>query len=160
MTNAIDHAEKQTSMEIVLVDLGRVLPTEQVNSDFVDTLAAGMRASGVWTHPLLLESSTLAILDGHHRFAAAKQIGLCTVPAMCVSYRDSRVHLESWRTNHRYTPEEILHRARTGDLLPYKSTRHVTDFVLPQLRLPLAILRNRDAHGRPVPSAGLHPRGP
>jgi hypothetical protein len=153
MTSAFDRSE----MEILLVDLDRVLPTEEVNSDFVDTLIAEIGLSGVWTHPLLLEERTFAILDGHHRFEAAKRSGLRRVPAVCVSYNNPQVHLESWRPGKHFTPDDILTRAREGKLLPYKSARHITDFVLPQVRVPISTLQNAGTHGRPVASAGYHP---
>lgn len=140
-----------------MVDLSRVLPTEEVDPDFVATLAAGMEVSGVWTHPLLVETESLAVLDGHHRLAAAKRIGLRSVPALSVSYGDPRVHLESWRPGPVVAPAEIIARARAGRLLPYKSTRHITDFVIPQVRVPVQALRNADAHGSQVAIAGRHP---
>lgn len=157
MTNAFDRPGQKFSIEVLLVNLDRVLPTEEVNPDFVDILVAGMGVSGVWTHPLLLEERTFAILDGHHRFEAAKRIGLRSVPAVCVSYDNPQVHLESWRPGKHFTPDDILNRARKGNLLPYKSTRHVTDFILPQVRVPISTLQNAKTHGRPVASAGQHP---
>ena len=157
METSGDQAGSELPLEITLVDLKRVLPTEEVNPDFVDTLAAGIAASGVWTHPLLVESDSLAVLDGHHRLAAAKRIGLRSVPALSVSYSDPRVHVESWRPGPARTPAEIIARARAGRLLPYKSTRHVTDFVIPQVRVPIQALRNADAHGSQVAVAGRHP---
>jgi hypothetical protein len=144
-------------IEVSLVNLDKVLPTEEVNPEFVATLSAGMAVSGFWTHPLLLEVNSLAVLDGHHRLAAAKRIGLCSIPAVCVSYADPQVHLESWRHGTHFTPDEILGRARAGNLLPYKSTRHITDFVLPQVRVPIASLQNPAAHGTRVAIAGRHP---
>lgn len=157
MTNNLDQPGPKFSMDVSLVDVNMVRPTEEVNPDFVDILVAGMGVSGFWTHPLLLEEQTFAILDGHHRFEAAKRIGLCSVPAVCVSYDNPQVHLESWRPGKRFTPDDILNRARKGNLLPYKSTRHVTDFVLPQVRVPISTLQNAENNGRPVAGAGKHP---
>jgi hypothetical protein len=157
MSGDAERSAQESSLEVLLVDLDRVLPTEEVDPVFVETLVAGMKAAGVWTHPLLVESGSYAVLDGHHRLAAARSLGLCSVPAVCVGYADPKVHLESWRPGLRFTPEEVLERARSGRLLPYKSTRHVTDFVLPQVRVPLAALQRAAVHGRPVASAGRHP---
>jgi hypothetical protein len=157
MTNSIDRPESQPPIEVMLVELDKMLPTEEVEPVFVDTLVAGMRVSGVWTHPLLLEERTLAILDGHHRFEAAKRIGLRWVPAVRVSYSDPRIHLESWRPGLRFEPADILDCARKGHLLPYKSTRHMTEFVLPQVRVLISTLQSAEAQQRPVASAGQHP---
>src|SRR5215469_2575791 len=157
METSADRAASELPLEITLVDLSRVLPTEEVNPDFVDTLAAGIAASGVWTHPLLIETDSLALLDGHHRLAAAKRIGLRSVPALRVSYGDPRVHVESWRPGSVLAPAEIIARARAGHLLPYKSTRHITEFVIPQVRVPIQALRDADGHGSQVAIAGRHP---
>ena len=157
MTDSIDCREAQPAIEVMLVELDKMLPTEEVEPAFVDTLVAGMRVSGVWTHPLLLEERTLAILDGHHRFEAAKRIGLRWVPAVRVSYSDPRIHLESWRPGLRFEPDDILDCAREGRLLPHKSTRHMTEFVLPQVRVLISTLQGAEAQLRPVASAGQHP---
>ena len=157
METSADRPAPELPLEIALVDLNRVLPTEEVNPDFVDTLAAGIAVSGVWSHPLLVEADSLAVLDGHHRLAAAKRIGLRSVPALSVSYGDPRVHVESWRPGPAIPPAEIIARARAGHLLPYKSTRHITDFVIPQVRVPIHALRNADAHGSQVAIAARHP---
>src|SRR5262249_17864762 len=77
--------------------------------------------------------------------------------AVCMSYNNPQVHLESWRPGPHLTPDDILNRARNGNLLPYKSTRHVTEFVLPQVRIPISMLQSTETHGRPVPHAGQHP---
>ena len=56
---------------------------------------------------------------------------------MLVSYDDDRVHLEAWRCGERYTPERVREIARSGILLPEKTTRHVIDFPLPSCRVAL-----------------------
>jgi ParB-like nuclease family protein len=157
MEPSTDRPTPELPLEITLVNLDRVLPTEEVDPDLVDTLAAGMAVSGIWTHPLLVEIDSLAVLDGHHRLAAAKRIGLRSVPALSVSYDDPRVHVEAWRPGRTLPPAEIIARARAGRLLPYKSTRHITDFVIPQVRVPIQALRDADAHGSQVAIAGRHP---
>lgn len=157
MSARTDRPGAEASIEVALVELSEVLPTEAVDPDFVDTLAAGMEISGVWTHPLLLERDSLAVLDGHHRLAAAQRIGLHRIPAVRISYSSPRIQLETWRAGTEVTREEVLRRARAGELLPYKSTRHVTDFVLPQVRVPISALRAGARTDARVASAGQHP---
>ncbi len=75
-----------------------------------------------WTQPICVERETLAVLDGHHRLAAAIQLGLTRIP--CRTYDYATVPLASWRPEIEPTRDEVLHRALTGRLYPPKTTRH------------------------------------
>ncbi len=150
-------SESDFCIEVFLVEIDRVRPTEAVDPDFVETLVAGINAVGVWSHPVLLEKESGAIMDGHHRFEAAKRLGLRAIPAVFASYDNPQIHLKTWRPGIRFSAQEILQRARSGDLLPYKSTRHVTDFVLPQVRVPISTLKSGDVTRQPIANAKQHP---
>lgn len=97
-------------------------PTEEVEPGRIREVIAMIVACQAWTQPIRLEGTTLAILDGHHRHAAAIQLGLRRVPVQILDY--DAVELGSWRTGISPTRTEVLRRARTGDLYPPKTTRH------------------------------------
>jgi len=112
-------------------------PTEAVCPDQVRAVIALVVADQAWTQPICVERTTLAILDGHHRHAAALQLGLARVPVRAFDYGE--VELGSWRAEWRPTREDVLRRARTGALYPAKTTRHFfaafTGIPLPLTRL-------------------------
>ena len=96
----------------------------------IRALAEDMQRDGVQRRPVLVERQSLAILDGHHRYHAAKSLGLAFVNAVLIDYDDPRLTLASW-TDRRFTPGDVRHAAESGQLLPAKSTRHILNPPLP-----------------------------
>ena len=123
--------------DIQLIPLPLMKKTEQIDACFAASLAKKIAVVGVWTHPILLDHQDFAIMDGHHRYRAAKLQGFVCAPAIVLSYDDPFVRLDSWRPNESYTPTQIRNIANSGHLLPYKSTRHTVDAVLPRCQIPL-----------------------
>ncbi len=138
---------------ITLLRIDKIRPTEETNVGQVNSLANAIQVAGVWTHPLLVDDVFCALMDGHHRYRAAQQIGLRTVPVALLSYDDHRVHLEAWLPGETYTPECLREIARTGALLPPKSTRHVIDTPLPRCCVPLDALMSAASCGAEVDTA-------
>ncbi len=139
--------------DIVLLGVDQILPTEESDPDLVEELLTEISITGIWTHPVLVDDKTFAVMDGHHRVAVAKRLSLRVVPAVLLSYDDSRVRLESWRDNEVFTPKEVRERAISGDLLPPKSTRHIIEPWPPQTRVQLARLYKRTERGAVVDAA-------
>lgn len=142
---------------ITLLELEKIRPTEDTNVGHIKSLAHAIQISGVWTHPLLVDDKIHALMDGHHRFHAAKLIGLKVIPVALLSYDDNRVRLKAWRRGESYTPEQLREIAVTGALLPQKSTRHVIDAPLPRCCVPLDVLMNESGCGAEVDAASPQP---
>jgi ParB-like chromosome segregation protein Spo0J len=132
------------------LELARLRPTERVDAAHGGRIAEEMRRAGVQRRPVLVERHTLAILDGHHRFHAAQALGLRFISAVLIAYDDPRLTLGSW-TERIFTREEVLGAARSGVLLPAKSTRHILTPPLPESPVPLADLALAEA----TPSASV-----
>lgn len=111
-----------TATDLILIPPAGLRPTEAFRPDRVRTVIALIVAGQAWTQPICVERETLAILDGHHRHAAAIQLGLARVPVRMFDY--DRVGLGSWREDWCPTRTDVLRRARDGDLYPPKTTRH------------------------------------
>ena len=62
--------------ELRLLDLRIILETEEHDYDDMCNLAESITNLGFWIVPIVVEYSTFAIMDGHHRFNAAKKLGL------------------------------------------------------------------------------------
>lgn len=108
----------------VLLDTDRLKPTELVYEDRVRVLMTKIRRSGIWRVPILVEATAHAIMDGHHRWTAARRLGLRRVPAILLTYGDPRLTLTSWN-GETYTPDDVIAAARFGRAMPQKSTRHI-----------------------------------
>lgn len=104
------------------IAIHRLLPHEEVSHNHVIKLVEDIRQMDI-INPILVEKNHMVILDGHHRFAAAKILGLSEVPAHLVDY-DS-VELLFWKDGAQYTKQEVIERAQKGILFPCKTTRHI-----------------------------------
>jgi L-serine kinase (ADP) len=115
--------EVSMTSEAVLFPVGDLLETELTERALVAQVSAAILRAGCWTAPIIIEEISNAVMDGHHRLAAAKELGLRFVPCVPLSYNVVRVetHRPEWEVN----PSEILRRAADRDLYPAKTTRHI-----------------------------------
>lgn len=145
------------SYQIELFPLADIRPTERHFEDHAENLRTEIAITGVWTKPLLVDRDRAALMDGHHRYHAARALGLVLVPVIRLSYADPAVALKSWRPGERFTPQDIWDLCDSGKLLPMKTTRHVISAQLPFSRVPLEDLADPARGGTVVPPAAPHP---
>lgn len=134
--------------DVRTLDIARLRPTEEVDAAHVRRIAEEMRRDGVQRRPILVERSSLAILDGHHRYHAAKTLGLPAINAVLIDYGDQRLTLSSWGET-AYGRDDVLAAAASGALLPKKSTRHILDPPAPEAMIPLGELSAQRRGPRP-----------
>lgn len=146
-----------SEFKIELFLLDQICPTEEYSLDHVATIKQEIQINGVWTHPLLIDVDRNALMDGHHRYHAARELGLAVVPVIRMSYNDPLLRLESWRPGVNFTPKLIWDNCETGILLPMKSTRHIIKAKLPQCDISLEELREARSAGALVGAALPHP---
>ena len=108
---------------IALVALGVPRPTEEFDEGRVLEVMEAIVASRAWTRKVALERDYLTIMDGHHRFEAARRLGLNRLPCALFCYDEVEVY--SRREGITVTKEEIISPGLTGALFPHKTTRHV-----------------------------------
>ncbi len=70
------------------------------------------------------------LLDGHHRFAALKKLGIRKIPVAMFDYNDSRL-----TTGSENTKQEVMLAAMSKQPLPPKTTKHT--FEIDGIKLPL-----------------------
>ena len=117
-------AKKMTAAgRIVLLAPHQLLPTEEFIEERVLQVGRDIINEGVWRKPILVERTSLIIMDGHHRREFARRHLLARVPCLLLDY--SQVELRSWRTEFDLLPEEVIARGVQGRLYPAKTTRHV-----------------------------------
>ncbi len=131
-----------------LVRVADLRPHEQIFAERIPALRRRIVAAGAWEVPILVERSSGAIMDGHHRWTVARDLGLALVPAVILDYADPRLSLGSW-TDRVFTPADIIAAALSGRLMPQKSTRHRLNPSVPLVDVPLSQLAG-DAPARRV----------
>jgi hypothetical protein len=134
--------------DIVLRPVLDLRATEETDPPHADAVASLILRAGVWTTPVCIERETGAVMDGHHRLAAAHRLGLQMIPVVPLTY--DQVELQAWRSGFEVSPIEIVRRALAGDLYPPKTTRHLFPEALPTCLVPLARLRLEQDFGRHV----------
>jgi hypothetical protein len=123
-----------------LINIQELVETEEHNQNEANNLAKKIAAEGFWVMPITIESRTFGIMDGHHRFAAAKVLGCKRVPCVLLNYLNGGVILKSWDANYSVTPEDFLIKITSNEKFPYKTTRHIFKPPISETKIPLSML--------------------
>lgn len=133
-----------TEDDVVMVEVDWLKPHEQIKSKARDKLLDMTKRWGGFTKPVLVDSVTGSLLDGHHRLSVAQELGLSKIPAICLDYLSSEdITLELWpNTNlESITKSMVIQMCESGDLFPPKTTKHTTIFDLPPILVSLDDLK-------------------
>lgn len=117
-----------------LVPARTLLPHEQIDEADVERLAADLRRRGMLEEPIWVAAGEHVILNGHHRFAALQRLGARWVPAWIIDYADPEMELARWGAGPPLTKQEVIRRARAGQLFPPKTSRHIWHGPMPTPR--------------------------
>ncbi len=94
---------------VVLIAIECVLPSEQHDEARLCEVLTRIVRCGRWTAPLALERDSFAVMDGHHRLAAARYLQLARVPCVLLDYE--QVTVVARRPGFRGDGAEIVARA-------------------------------------------------
>ncbi|RQS60695.1 hypothetical protein DID96_34185 [Burkholderia sp. Bp8963] len=123
---------------IELIPTEQILPNEEHDETRVLEVLDSIERSGRWTAPIVLERRSLAVMDGHHRLAAARRLSLQRVPCVLLDY--AQVGVETRRPDFRVDGEQIVARSRARVLYPPKTTRHIFPQSLPVCSIDITAL--------------------
>ncbi|PSN84610.1 hypothetical protein B9Q01_00250 [Candidatus Marsarchaeota G1 archaeon OSP_D] len=84
------------SFKILPIKISSLRPHEETIPQETEKLIKGFQKNGVQKNPIIVDESSLTILDGMHRFEVAKKIGLEFVLAMCVDYFFKGIEVKTW----------------------------------------------------------------
>jgi hypothetical protein len=127
--------------QCVLAEHACLRVSEEVVHADVERLAAHIAQVGHWTAPIPIEKGTGIIMDGNHRWHAARLLRLTHLPCIPIDYGDPRVRILRWDDGSEFPLADIHATLSIGRVLPYKSTRHLFAPPLPLLRCALDNLR-------------------
>jgi len=129
--------------DVELVSLAWLKPHEQIKIRNRDKLLDMTIRWGGFTKPLLVDSKSGAILDGHHRHSIAIELELKRVPAILIDYlTDDSISVDVWPASglDGLTKEEVISMSLSGELFPPKTSRHTTADDLPPIHVLLDVL--------------------
>ncbi len=115
------------SRDIVLVNVNYLKPHEEISQLRFREVRDQLLKTRYLRNPVVADKSTLVVLDGHHRLAALKNIRITRIPVFLVNYSSEQVRVYSRRPAIQLTnlKQMVIRRGLTGNLFPYKTTRHL-----------------------------------
>ena len=91
---------------------------------------------GAQRKPVIIDSATGIILDGHHRYAVALKLSLEKIAVIKVNYIiDEKIKLEIRKqdVSHDLSKTDVLNMGLSSENFPAKTTKHVFDFDIPNI---------------------------
>ena len=122
-------------MEIVLIEVSKLLPHEEIKQKKFRKLIDLVKKRGGLYDPILVDRETKILLDGHHRYNTALHLGLKFIPGIEVDYlEDESIQVESWpgKEEMKITKESVLSMAKSENLFPPKTSKHSISFEYPK----------------------------
>ena len=130
--------------DVVLVETVSLRGHEEVIPDNLETRTSKLLNKGFYK-PIIVDRGSMVILDGHHKWTAAKSLGLVRVPVILVDYLlDEGVLVDVWPHcgKDSITKSEVLDMGVSDDVFPPKTSRHTLPFKIPSISIPLGDLEN------------------
>jgi hypothetical protein len=114
---------------ISFVDIDWLKEHEQiVSEERVQKLHDAIVEWNEYRLPLLVDSQSGAILDGHHRYAVGRIMGLSKLPALLVDYlNDDSVSVDVWPDCaglDSLTKEDVVKMSLSDEVYPPKTSKH------------------------------------
>lgn len=109
--------------KVVLFEVSLIYPIEGHSKKRVAWLKNKITSEGIWTMPLCVEKTKNLLMDGHHRFEVAKELGLKFVPVEMYGYEEVEVY--SLRDDRVVTAQQIFENHKQGVIYPYKTAKHI-----------------------------------
>jgi hypothetical protein len=130
--------------DVELVSLAWLKPHERIKTRNRDKLLDMTIRWGGFTKPLLVDSKSGAILDGHHRHSIAIELQLKRVPVIMIDYlADESVSVDVWPASgfDRLTKDDVIKMSLSDDLFPPKTSKHTIADDLPPIHVLLEVLK-------------------
>lgn len=137
--------------DVRMVPISWLKPHEQTIPTNLDLVHQQVVDAGAYTKPILVDRVTGTILDGHHRHAVGRRLGLTRLPALLIDYQsDPTIQLDVWPACGRteLTKQEVIDMALSPSVFPPKTSRHSFDGLdrendLPEIDIPLRALSGK-----------------
>ena len=83
-------------MGIEFIEIEKLNTHERIVPSVLNRLLIKMEREKKFSVAIIVDVNTMTILDGHHRFEAAKRLGCKKVPCLLVDYNDPEIKLGQW----------------------------------------------------------------
>ena len=134
----------EQQVEIAMVERSSLRGHEEVIPSNLESRISKILDKGFYK-PIIVDEASLVILDGHHKWTAARILQLDRVPVIKVQYiSDDSILVDVWPECEKeaITKEEVLKMGMSDGGFPPKTSRHSFSFSVPSIRIPLDELRD------------------
>jgi len=122
---------------IILLDPYQLRSHEEIRLSRALFILFKIILAGNFTMPLLIDSKTKTILDGHHRRWVACRLKFKSVPCYSIDYlSDEKVRVYGRRPEIFVDKSQVINTALERKLFPHKTTRH--EYKIPEFE-PLSL---------------------
>ena len=131
-------------MQIEYWEIDTLRPHEETLEARIGGMVEKIQANDYFHKPILVDAVSNTILDGHHKWAAARVLSLDYLPVLSVDYiQDERIKVAVWPDcgKDSITKQEVVEMALANGLFAAKTSKHEVAFDIPSLETPLAWLR-------------------
>ena len=127
---------KKTFKHIDLISIDKLKRIENYDKSRANKLKNKIICDGHWKVPIIVEKNDYMILDGHHRFEVAKELGLNKIPAILVNYND--IDVWSLRKEINISQKIVREYVINKNLIyPYKTVKHKCPFNIPEINIEI-----------------------
>ncbi len=124
-----------------LIDSAALVPHEQVEQERLLLLAQEIARDGALYCPVMVDRSSLVILDGHHRVNALRLLGCRLTPVYLVDYRHPSITVDQWRDDIRVDKETVVEAGLSGHPYPPRVSKHQWGLPPGERPVPLSLLQ-------------------
>ena len=118
-----------------LIKINKLYPIENFIEKRKIIIRNKIIKEGYWTKPIIADKENNLIMDGHHRYQAAKDIGFDRVPVIQVDYRD--IIIWSLKESEIVSKELVKEKALSSNIYPNKTVKHKFYFEVKECKIPL-----------------------
>ena len=157
LIDQIHHASQRTDLRssffseldfrvprVRLIRVDALRTHEEIFPKRLDKLVKKFEKFRKFYEPIMVDMSSLTILDGHHRHAASIKCGLKYIPAIVVDYiNDERIKLDVWPECglDMISKEEIISKGLCNENFHPKTSKHTTEIEVPKINIPFEELQ-------------------
>jgi hypothetical protein len=127
--------------EIKIVSISDLRPHEEIIPENLEKVKDKIEKNGYLINPVIVDESSMVILDGHHRVRALGILGYSKIPAYVVNYSDKGIRVIQRRPEIPISKEIIVEKALAGEVFPCKTSKHVIPGRPMKVNIPLEKLK-------------------
>lgn len=112
---------KRLNLDVAILDIDSLYLHEETIPQLLEQLTQSIKAKGLIMHPIIVDRNSLVVLDGVHRVAALRKLGIKRIPACLVDYNNPHIKVGSWyRTIIGASREHIIKQVELAKSVPIK----------------------------------------